>query len=804
MKKKSNRKNIIFSLILALLGAVPLFWFKSDFIVGGDFYFPLSNTRDIIINYCNVWLDLWGTGFVNARAIAQLPFIVLISKAVFCGFTLQLCERILFFLLFACSGIGMFWLVDCLPIKKNRDWIAFFAALFYMFNPFNIVFYWHIIDGMIFVYVNIVLSLLFYLKWFLTKNNIYGVLFLSLSLVAGYAYSNPLVIPMTWGLLFLFHFIIILPDWNVEIMKKSGYFYLKAMGLWILFNAWWLFPLFGSLRSEYSGLSASVGTPWDTLRAFSLKTSLLNIFRFSDLYWAFGKDSGGVAYYTYAGMYNSIIFKLISMLIPFCVFFPLLLKRTRTLFIVSLSFLTLICMFLVKGIYPPGGELLYKLLFKIPFMPAFRAPIHKLGVLLSINYAILFGCGISCLYDIICRRSKLFAKTTIAILLFLIFGVYAYPIWTGEVIHKGDKGVASFHVKVPAYYNDAKEFFYNKEGVWRFYSLPQCPTFNVSYDWEEGYIATDPSFSILAKQGIYATVEESAQRPYILLRDTDSKDMYKLLQLMTVKYLVLHHDVNGGMWDLFTGKYKSVSYIKQRVSEQKNIDFVQSFGKLDVYKLDDNYFLPHIYSSNTPKFILSDLDIVDFILGSKENSLKPLIIQTEDQSLLASSVELSEHNAKKEPLVTFKKINPSKYTLILENVDRSFWLIFNESFHKKWRLFKNLESKVNIQRVFSNIIAEYPKLNVKEVKYISKLTPGDIKFMFQQPLKAVHYKANMYANAWYIEPDKLGLGNEFVLDIYFSDQNYFYLGFFVSILMVCCWISIFFIKGYYRRNKNAK
>jgi hypothetical protein len=81
---------------------------------------------------------------------------------------------------------------------------------------------------------------------------------------------------------------------------------------------------------------------------------------------------------------------------------------------------------------------------------------------------------------------------------------------------------------------------------------------------------------------------------------------------------------------------------------------------------------------------------------------------------------------------------------------------------------------------FKEIVADYPRLKVKEARHLIKFTPEDIRYLFRNPLAAGHFLVNGYANGWYIEPEKLGLGENFTLVIYFWPQSLFYLGLGIS------------------------
>jgi len=129
--------------------------------------------------------------------------------------------------------------------------------------------------------------------------------------------------------------------------------------------------------------------------------------------------------------------------------------------------------------------------------------------------------------------------------------------------------------------------------------------------------------------------------------------------------------------------------------------------------------------------------------------------------------------------VTFKKINPTKYLVRVEGAKDPFWLVFSESYHKEWKLYRAGEIDTQ-QPYFRKIITDYPELGIKETEHLMKLTPEDIQYLFREPLNANHYLVNGYANAWYIDPKRLGLSENFDLIIYFRPQSLFYFGLMIS------------------------
>ncbi len=152
---------------------------------------------------------------------------------------------------------------------------------------------------------------------------------------------------------------------------------------------------------------------------------------------------------------------------------------------------------------------------------------------------------------------------------------------------------------------------------------------------------------------------------------------------------------------------------------------------------------------------------------------------------------LTLHLAMKSPTIVFKRVNPTKYIVEVENTHNPFFLVLSNSFDERWKVY--IEDKVI---KLNKIVAEYDHVNVYEAKpdnyriNIENII-GDLTFLFKEPLnEKYHFVANSYVNAWYIDP-KIYDGNgdgKFTVTIYYVPQSIFYLGALISILS-----SLFFI-----------
>ena len=81
------------------------------------------------------------------------------------------------------------------------------------------------------------------------------------------------------------------------------------------------------------------------------------------------------------------------------------------------------------------------------------------------RFAFLFGCFMSDLFNSDwlyrkfsnARKGKLFKYFLVGSFLFLVIGLYAFPLWNGDIIYPGNEVLASNRYSIPNYYYDAKQ-----------------------------------------------------------------------------------------------------------------------------------------------------------------------------------------------------------------------------------------------------------------------------------------------------------------------------------------------------------
>jgi len=161
------------------------------------------------------------------------------------------------------------------------------------------------------------------------------------------------------------------------------------------------------------------------------------------------------------------------------------------------------------------------------------------------------------------------------------------------------------------------------------------------------------------------------------------------------------------------------------------------------------------------------------------------------------------------PKITFVKINPTKYRVRVEGARGPYTLVFSESFHRGWKLYKRdirnwildigeTSTKKDIgnqildtgeQKQYGEIVASYFDGEIKEGTHKNIfLDKNTFETWGKKPIaEDRHYLVNGYANSWYITPQDVGGKENYELIVEFWPQRLFYIGLLIStIIFIGC------------------
>jgi len=166
----------------------------------------------------------------------------------------------------------------------------------------------------------------------------------------------------------------------------------------------------------------------------------------------------------------------------------------------------------------------------------------------------------------------------------------------------------------------------------------------------------------------------------------------------------------------------------------------------------------------------------------------------------------------------FQRINPTKFKININNIDKEQDISFLESFDKQWKLYLN---PINSHTKDCNVIQEYNNegKNIKECEHTQKFFEGEeLSYLWRQPVfEDSHKLVYDYANQWTIDPEyikanfdksmykeNLDGSIDLELTLYFKPQSYFYLGIIISGTTLILCLSYLGYTFYRQRKQGSR
>ena len=305
----------------------------------------------------------------------------------------------------------------------------------------------------------------------------------------------------------------------------------------------------------------------------------------------------------------------------------------------------------------------------------------------------------------------------------------------------------------------------------------------------------------------------------LFLGNNQLKSFHTLLGLRNIHFFIIRGDLVS---DFIKGKKSTEASDNEFLNSDILIQNAQndrltkqsvSFKKLKIYKTTPQVFLPHFYTSKN-YLILHNYKNEFFLALDDFTAEETPALFFQDQNREKLNILKRSARPVNLPTIEFKKINPSKYRVIIHRASSTFPLIFSESFHEKWKIYliplkhrapyltriglvsykifdDNSDDQATKQEVENYIqngfLSTLGDLRVKsishyafygneekvisaekyQIDFISKNMKGTIQndnlpdgSVFEtlntQPLPETrHLEANGFANSWIIDPSKI-------------------------------------------------
>jgi hypothetical protein len=610
-------------LLIFLLGLVPLTWFKGDLLIAaGDFSIPLDPAGGKFIqSFLYLWYPNLYAGEPNPLLFAISPWFGFWALLKSLGLSLLSINKLWFVFVFTLSGVSMYYLISVLFKKKANPILLFVAPLFYMFNVYVMLVTPTMATPLLYGALPLILGL--YIKGLSERSNKYVILIALSSLLICAAIGNPPIYAILGIMMFLYLVYYLVVEGRSQIVP-SLIFTFKIAILYLLLNLWWLYPYITNILVYSKDIAKTI------LNGPNLGGSrLLDTFRLMGS-WAFYAESAGVAYFPFAHYYKTPFLIILTFLIPLMAFISVFFKFSKKTFYFLL--MAILGILLANGIYASISKMLLSF---IPGFWIFREPFAKFTAITAISFAVLIGISTSEIYKFLESRwsNKHFGKFYLALVILVILAS-SWPILTGDLIFSERGWMKSSHVKIPDYWFNAGQWLNELKGDFRVLVLPENPKnyyCGLSYKW--GYASADiapylihqPLVEERAGLGTSNRSELSQNLTKEIYRNLHSMkvtdpDIKTPIRFMNIKYVLQRNDVD---WELIWQKNNylySPNNMEKILGTQKFLQLEKKIGELDLYKVSDDAFLPHIYvASNLVYFDNEIVSLADATNLGTEN-----------------------------------------------------------------------------------------------------------------------------------------------------------------------------------------
>lgn len=623
-----------YAFLLLCISLISITWFRGNFQLAiGDFLFPPRRIEEFQRSFYS-W-DHLSLGSANFRILASsVPFGIYLALTEVIGISLVVAEKIWLYFSFASMGLSMYFLTITVVVKEKFRYLAgFLAALLFMFNPWiattNAMLWPYI------VFLPLILGL--YIKGLNEKRGFkYILIFCLLWIVT----STVSLINLRGGLhqwmtLFIYLVFFLLINRKKDDAKHAFVFSASLLFCWALLTMFYLLPIsiniFGTIQEAASTYQAINFTWMDAYKLNSVHLS--EAFRLMG-FWAFEHSYKGYPYSYWSPTYKTLLFILIGFLLPILAYSALFLKKQPNhtkKHLLFFGIITAFGLFIMMGSLNPINLLFAKY---IPFfVTLFSLPYFFGGIFVVLGFSVLGGFSIALLFNNSLKgiKGKCLKSISVA-LVFLLIGVYGFPIWSGEFIYPGNKILGSARYNIPMYYQGAGAWLEGQENNFRIFALPYSILGCMAYTWPpKGFVGPDPSPYLLNRDII--TGSGFGLNFANKLAEFNISGLSKLLGIMNVRYMLIHNDAN---WELIEDNSWYISppskFSELLIHKRGEIQFVKSFGKLDFYKISDEYFLPHIYPSSRITLVSSDINSLVSLTYTPYIDGYPALVFTGQQS----------------------------------------------------------------------------------------------------------------------------------------------------------------------------
>ncbi len=793
MKKKSTQQILAILIIFAVAIFVTLanLGVKKQ-LIGDDAGVGYHFTQTLFAITSSMWNTYTFPGLSNVIGSIAL----IINSGIFVlnklGIQPILVDRLMYFLCYFIPGLGMYllssFMTDSVSKLQNTKFQfgLLIGSIYYMLNNYSMFLFSFPPTSYAVSYILLPWIFLFYLKDYHISDNLWKKIFFSLFFLI-FLSGNP---SNTISIL------VLLLIYELFFRRKNKIYnnwkrFLPTIILILLITSYIYLPILSNQANPYTNVINNLNIA--SMSYNSTTTSISNLIR------GIGQSSQE-DYVFYSFLSNKIIIFFNYLILIFSLL--ILLKKKLHHLEIYLLLVYILSIFFAKAGHNPFASINTWIYVNIPLFQMYRANYYKFEYFAIFALSILLALSITKVYLFITFKLhvKTIGKCLIVAIPLSIVVISAWPFFSGKVMRNIHK------TEIPIEYMQINRFLATKKLDFSILSLPQFSS-GMTLDWEHGnYYGGDahPDMFLLGKP-----VWSNGWFLPDFKISNELKDYVPILMESNIKYILLHKDipekysfeVNINATVFGQTNYKSLNF---QIQQDKNFKQILDTRYFKFFELKQNMFKPILYTQST--------------LGE---------------------------NGKKTTL-EFKQVNQSKYKIRIHGASNQIRLIFNNSFHRQWRIYlakynfssnfndqflknykiinKNIDDQASlkdIKKFISNGYISTLGTDKNNINFVSKdyyntiqndnLPSGFfLETLFMNTIKVSnHVKINSYANAWDLNTKSIcsvpgycvkNSDGTYDLEIIveFWPQILFEIGLIISITSLCLSISYAYIK--YKRN----
>ncbi len=592
---------VLLALVVALL--ITGKWFvPGRLLAGGDNFPPYTIDPGKWVGRMRYAWDLGGAGGPSSliQALPQIVFDALL-RAVSAPAEAQ---RAFYVLLYGAQFLSMSYFV--LTVLPGHRVATIVAALFYCFNPFIVLVPPGYLGLFILVYLPY-MSALFIRLATGSLNSVSLAIFAVSASLSGMLFVNPPLFMVFLLYALSVSLYIVAHAWRGKVLLHVA----LLMTIYVLVNVYWIsqayFVLFGA------GHQQVIAAPAQDWSFVARRSSILNMFWLNPT-WAW------TYYFPYAPVYKTPLL-LVTVFLPSLIAFSALLNRSIPRWIVVPAAAGSLVLLLVStGLHGPDPFYNANQFFfhHVPLFWLFREPDTKFPFPLLVLYAPLIGYQIECLAGQLAHALRrrwvgvMLVKSCVLAVTGLAFIVTAFPLVTGQVVGRSPGVTVPPGIAIPSYWFQLKDYLSRQDVHAEVLLLPNDDYYQMRYSW--GYYGADAvpgefipnrTITINAAGGYVAATSGGVDLNGQILqavKDSAHPTIEPYLAAQGMRYIVQRNDI---VTDEIGRHIVSPRQVRSYLQTQSYLHFVRSFGKLDLYEVDQRSFVPILYAVAAPPIVMS-------------------------------------------------------------------------------------------------------------------------------------------------------------------------------------------------------